>query len=211
MSGKDATPSRVAARRAAAAAGILGAAWELVREQGLAGLTMRDLGSRSGMKAQSLYSYFPSKHAIYDAMFAQGYREFAEWMAFGSGQASSDGRAPRAEAVRNAHRYVEFCVSDPVRFQLLFLRTIPGFEPSPASYAVAIDVLEQVTAQLAEIGVRGAKHVDMWTAVMTGLASQQIANDLGGNRWARLVDDAVDMLLAHTSAPAPTSRTRSTR
>ena len=30
------------------------------------------------MRAQSLYSYFPSKHAIYDAMFAQGNRELLD-------------------------------------------------------------------------------------------------------------------------------------
>jgi len=30
------------------------------------------------MAAPSLYSYFGSKEAIYDAMFAQGYREFLE-------------------------------------------------------------------------------------------------------------------------------------
>ena len=31
--------------------------------------------------------------------------------------------------------FVEFCTSDPVRYQLLFQRTIPDFEPSPESYA----------------------------------------------------------------------------
>ena len=30
---------------------------------------------------------------------------------------------------------------------------------------------------------------------MTGLAGQQISNDPGGDRWERLIDRAVDMLL----------------
>src|SRR3712207_8871758 len=61
---------------------ILDAAWALVREEGLAALTMRDLGARVGMKAQSLYGYFPSKHAIYDAMFGEANRELvARWRA----------------------------------------------------------------------------------------------------------------------------------
>ena len=42
---------------------------------------MRDLGEAVGMRAQSVYSYFPSKDAIYDAMFRQGYEEFLAWMA----------------------------------------------------------------------------------------------------------------------------------
>src|SRR5207253_10226190 len=54
---------------------ILDAAWELVRAGGLASLTMRDLGTRVGMRAQSLYAYFPSKYAICDAMFDESNRE----------------------------------------------------------------------------------------------------------------------------------------
>jgi hypothetical protein len=32
---------------------------------------------------------------------------------------------------------------------------------------------------------------------MTGLVDQQISNDPGGDRWIRLIDDAVVMFLAH--------------
>ena len=63
---------RRAARREATKAEILDAAWALVREHGLAALALRDLAARVGMRAPSLYQYFPSKHAIYDAMFTQG-------------------------------------------------------------------------------------------------------------------------------------------
>ena len=162
---------------------------------------MRDLGARVGMTAQSIYSYFASKHDIYDAMFGQGYRAFADWMA------ATDAELPArpsqavlvAQARADAHRYAEFCVSDPVRFQLLFLRTIPGFVPSEASYTIALQTLEQMRVRLRALGVDDENGSDMWTAVMTGLVSQQIANDPGGDRWLRLVDSAVDMLLAHTS------------
>ncbi|MEI6375067.1 MAG: TetR/AcrR family transcriptional regulator, partial [Actinomycetes bacterium] len=49
---------RRASRRAATQAEIVSAAWDLVRTQGLAGLSMRDLGDRVGMRAQSVYGYF---------------------------------------------------------------------------------------------------------------------------------------------------------
>src|SRR4051812_3101949 len=62
-------------RREATKAEILDAAWDLVREHGLAALALRDLAARVGMRAPSLYQYFDSKHAIYDAMFAQGWQE----------------------------------------------------------------------------------------------------------------------------------------
>jgi AcrR family transcriptional regulator len=58
-------------RRTATRAEILDAAWGIAREKGLADLTLREVGSRIGMRAPSLYSYFDSKNAIYDAMFGQ--------------------------------------------------------------------------------------------------------------------------------------------
>src|SRR3979411_716917 len=66
---------RRAERYAATRREILDAAWDLVRADGPGSLAMRDLGARVGMRAQSLYAYFPSKFAIYDAMFAESNRE----------------------------------------------------------------------------------------------------------------------------------------
>ena len=63
---------------------ILDAAWSLAGSEGLVGFGMRELGSRVGMRAQSLYVYFPSKYALYDAMFAEGNAElFARVQAVG--------------------------------------------------------------------------------------------------------------------------------
>jgi AcrR family transcriptional regulator len=181
------------------------AGWDVVREHGLAGLSMRDLGERVGMRAQSVYSYFASKHEIYDAMFLEGYQAFVAWM----GAAVSDddlATDPIGAARTRAHAFVEFCVSDPVRYQLLFQRTIPGFTPSDESWAVALEAYEQMTAQLAAIGVHGQEALDLWTAVLTGLTDQQISNDPGGARWIQLVDRAVDMLMTETRATPASSR-----
>ncbi len=94
---------------------------------------MRDLGDRVGMRAQSICSYFASKHEIYDAMFLEGYQAFAERIGtIGDEQIEGD---PVAAAKVAARLFVVFCASDPTRYQLLFQRTIPDFEPSPASYA----------------------------------------------------------------------------
>ena len=96
---------------------ILDAAWAVARDHGLAGLTMRDLGARVGMRAQSLYSYFPSKHAIYDAMFAEGNRELlARYRAM-----DTSGGDPRTLLRRTAEVHLRFCAEEPVRHQLLHL------------------------------------------------------------------------------------------
>ncbi len=208
MSGKTNTDRR-SARRQATIDEILAAAWALVRERGLAGLGMRELGDRVGMRAQSLYSYFASKHEIYDAMFRQGNEAFIEALAEDE-RRSSDADDPVAGARRLAHVFVDFSMSDPARYQLLFQRTVPDFVPSPESYAVAQTAYAMGVARLDALSIPEA-GVRMANALFSGLVAQQLANDPIGDGWVGLVDDAVDMLLA-TYAPrharAATGRTR---
>jgi hypothetical protein len=61
---------------------------------------------------------------------------------------------------------------------------------------LAGQALGDLVEVLAVAGVDDPAEVDLWTAVLTGLASQQVANDPGGDRWLRLVDTAVGRLLA---------------
>jgi hypothetical protein len=53
-----------------------------------------------------------------------------------------------------------------------------------------------MAALMAAAGLQAPEHVDLWTALLTGLATQQVSNDLGGERWRRLVGPAVDMFVA---------------
>jgi AcrR family transcriptional regulator len=173
---------------------ILDAVWALVRQHGLAALTMRELGARGGLRAQSLYVYFTSKHAIYDAMFGEANRELvARWRA----AAAAGSQEPVPVLRRRNAAFLQFCAEDPVRHQLLFQRTIPGFEPSPEAYAPAVDGLEDLHARLRACGVDDPRAWDVWTAVSAGLAAQQNANDPGGDRWLRLADECIDMFLEH--------------
>jgi len=201
------TPDRRRDRREATKREIAEAAWRLSREKGSGGWSLRDLAAEVGMRAPSLYEYFASKNAVYDVLFAQGYEELLRRAA-----ATSRGGGPRAVARRAAHVFFDFVVEDPARHQLLFLRTLPGFEPSPESYALATQALDELEQVLVAAGAGSVKDVDLWTAVLTGLATQQVSNDPGGTRWARLVDTAVDRLLRATDgAAAPVSRSRAGR
>ena len=189
-----ASPDRRTARRQETKDEIIAAAWDLVREEGLAGLAMRDLGKRVGMKAQSIYSYFASKHEIYDAMFHEGYLAFARELA-DVVPSTVDGVDMREVLHDSAHRFFDFCVSDPVRYQLLFQRTIPDFIPSDESYAVAVETYDDMRQGFERFGVTDPEVVDLWTALLTGLSDQQISNDPGGDRWERVIDRAVGMFL----------------
>jgi AcrR family transcriptional regulator len=184
-------PDRRVARHAATKREIVGAAWDLSLQRGLAGWALKDVGDAVGMRAPSLYGYFDGKHALYDAMFAEGCRELLA-IAQTSPRVRDD---PRATVLRAARVFINFCVANPARFQLLFLRTVPGFEPSTESYALAVEVLGVFVDVLRDAGVTDPADVDLWTAVLTGLASQQVSNDPGGTRWSGLVETALIRLL----------------
>jgi AcrR family transcriptional regulator len=164
---------------------------------------MRELGARVGMRAQSLYGYFPSKHAIYDAMFAEGYRALlARWdEAIAAGP-----QDPEAVLRRRNAAFLRFCVEDPVRHQLMFQRTIPGFEPSPESYAPSVAGVDDLRARLRACGVDDPRAWDAWTAIAAGLVAQQNANEPGGDRWLRLADELIDMFLEHYGPGRPDRR-----
>ena len=187
------------ARRQSARDAIVDAAWALVREEGLAALTLRDLAKRAKITTPTVYAYFDSKHAIYDAMFGQAATEFADL----SSELEAVADDPQVLFAESMRSFVDFCTSDVARYQLLFQRTIPGFEPSAESYAPAVRALEGLRARFARHGITNPRHVDMWTAMLTGVVDQQISNDPGGDRWARLIDDCVAMFLDYCRPTAP--------
>lgn len=182
---------------------ILEAAWAQVRADGLAALSLRDVARAVGMQPPSLYGYFDSKNAIYDAMYAQGARAFVEAEPLDVPDDPVEG----LKAI--VHYFVEFCSADAARYLLLFQRTIPGFEPSAESFAISVSSVARLGQRIAACGITDPAAVDLFTAIGTGLTDQQISNDPGGDRWARLVDKAMEMFFHHASK-RPNKRRRPT-
>ena len=153
------------------------------------------------MRAPSLYTYFPSKNDLYDAMYVQALRELASTIA-----AVPTGADPMDTLKRTVRAFARFCTDDACRYQLIFERPVPGFVPRPDSFAIGAVGLAKV-AELAEAtGVRGDRAFDLFRAVTTGIVTLQVANEPGGERWTRLVDEAVEMVVAHCNT---TKRTMS--
>ncbi|OIV39513.1 hypothetical protein BIV57_00690 [Mangrovactinospora gilvigrisea] len=141
------------------------------------------------MEPQSLYTYFHSKNALYDALFAEAYAELL------SRQRAAAHPDPQVAFTRIAHAFVHYCTEDPVRYLLLFQRTVPGFTPGPDGMRSAVEVLDLVRDILARLGIGDPEALDVLTAVLGGIAAQQTANEPGGRRWTGLTDRAVTMFL----------------
>ena len=172
---------------------ILDAAWRLAEASGIAGLSFREVARAVGMRAPSLYTYFDSKDALFDAMFAEGYLQLGEaatdWVAD-----AEDAEPADALGTVIGH-WIRFCQTSLARYQLMFTRAIPGWQPTEAAYAVSRQEYERMAEALVGLGITSVEDLDLYTALASGLAAQQIANDPTGDRWVRLAPAAARMLL----------------
>src|SRR5215475_10558483 len=187
----------------------LDAAVAIMEEAGVGGLSMSEIARRMGMRQPSLYKYFPSLHAVYDALFARGLA--------GSGAAiqAAVAAGPRGVVtIRAAGRaLVRWAVENPALAQLLFWRPVPGFAPTAATFAPSVALMGQLRAAFAAAVRAGVLHPDaaseeaprLFTVVLSGLISQQMANEPGvgydTGMFTSLTDAALDMFFARYALP----------
>jgi AcrR family transcriptional regulator len=183
--------SRQDIRRARAEREILDAAWAEMARAGVAALSVREVARSVGIRQQSLTYYYPTKQALFDALFADGSAELRR--EFDRLPAATD---PVQGVVDVAIAFVEHCVARPAAYHLMFQGTVPGFEPSAESHAIALGALEELLQRLAAAGVTEPADIALVRSMMSGLAAEQIANDPGGRLFADQTPRAIRAVLA---------------
>jgi AcrR family transcriptional regulator len=169
---------------------IVACAWDLARTLGIAGFSLRALAREVGIQQPSLYAHFESKHALYDAMFADGNRQLLARL-----EALALPDDPRAVLKVFMRTFVAFALEDTARCYLIFQRPVPGFEPSASSYGHAEQVMDRVVAVLRVAGVEDQDDIDCFIAMVAGLIHTQLSNDPGGDRWSRHLERLTDLYL----------------
>lgn len=187
---------------------ILDVAAQVMAEQGAGGLTLGEVARRLGIRSPSLYVYFASKHALYDALFARGWRAVLEEMAPHEQRLATTEDLPGA-ALAMAQDFARWAVEHPAYAQLMFWRPVPGFTPSPEAYAPALEAMARTTAAFATYQERGLLRPDVeleevvgaWTVLIGGVISQQLSNaptePFASGSFTRLLPRLVAMFLAH--------------
>lgn len=203
-----ATPSslsRVQVRRRAVIDEALDHAVDIAAEGGVGAITVSEVARRLGVRPPSLYKYFPSLHALYDALFARGLAQ--ELAAAAEAMVDQPPGVPRLRA--GARAMVRWGVENQPLAQLLHWRPVPGFQPSPEVFAASVEDMAQVRAELAAAVRLGQLSsaadsepaVRLLTVVIAGVLSQQMANQPGrrfaDGDFSSLIDPALDMYFAH--------------
>jgi AcrR family transcriptional regulator len=181
---------------------------------GVGAVTVSEIARRMGMRAPSLYKYFPSLHDIYDRLFARGNVEISAWVDADVGDAE-----PGLDRLLAASRAVlRWSSANSALAQLMFWRPVPGFEPSPQSYQPSQQLWRRFRSDLAAAAHRGEldaaadseEAMRLLTIVIAGIGTQQTANQPGApfdeGVYTSLTDQALAMFVQQHSPPHPKGR-----
>jgi AcrR family transcriptional regulator len=187
-------------KRAATIQSILEAARAIMREEGVAALSMHELARRMDMRAPSLYNYFSGKMDIYDALFRLGFSLWDEVTT----EAAKSSTGFRDEIRNIIEGYMSFALENPELYQLCFERPVPGFVPSQESLDQSFSILKRSYSRVEYY--RGELSTDLTNeqianlviAVSHGLTAMHLANEphlpLGQGRFGSLIPVALSMI-----------------
>jgi len=210
-----AIPDRRQRRRQESIEEILDVALELMAEQGVAGLSLGEVARQLGIRPPSLYVYFASKNALYDAAFARGAKEIYDLYLDASQQVIATAQSADEALLRMGSIFIRWAIDHPVYAQLLFWRPVPGFEPTPEAYQPAVALME-LGAELftamqdrrwLRSGVAADDLLRDWTIVISGIISQQLSNepevDFTSGRFTAALPSIVTMYVAANGVTTP--------
>ena len=123
-------------------AALLTSAAEILETEGPDGLSVRRIAAAAGVAPMGVYNHFESKFGIVEALFVQGFERLGDAMA------AIGEIADPSEALREgARRYRALALAHPMAYQVMFLRAVPGFEPSdPARSRCAAGAFDGLVA-----------------------------------------------------------------
>ena len=178
---------------------ILEAARDIMRQDGVTALNLNEIARRLGMTTPAIYVYFPSKDALYDALFGMGVRLFREsedeiWR---TTQADWD----RIRAWFDAR--LALASAHPDLYHLVFDAPVPGFVPSDESQEEIRKVLggarrgltEVIEAGVIDPGMSPEDALDLLLSMRRGIIAEHLGKEasvpLTSARFPRLVPAAL--------------------
>ena len=183
---------------------ILTAARAVMREHGAAALNLNEVARRVRLRPQSLAEYFPTKAALYDALYERAFAIFRE----GDEGAYRD-HPPGWDQVEAwfANR-IALAAANPDLHHLFFDAPAPDYVPAERVVAASRDLLAGSRRMVAEAVAAGAmapgmpveRATDLLLSARRGLVAERLGKrrfvEPGAGRFEGLVPDAIRVLRA---------------
>ena len=207
---------------------ILDASLELIRVEGLASLSMREVARRAGVSHQAPYHPFADRESILARIAQEGFEELLLRMRETS--AKAQGLEARLYAI--SHAYVTFALDRPAHFRVMFRPELVDLARFPEAQCAGEAAFQELLAFVCELrGVAGVDRTaedDVWTSMLWsqahGLACLILDGPLGlkvpssADRKAhvgavlrtiaKLVAEGVEVAAPRSPAAPPSPRVR---
>ena len=187
--------------RAAARESILSAAHDLARREGWDAVTMRRLADEIAYSANFAYRYFTGRDDILLALVRDGFTRLRDTMAtadHGDEARRANGvetgpAGPAAAVRRAAHAYLDFALSEPELYQLMY--SLGGVRvPATDAWTEGQAIGEIITDLLTVAGdTQSERHVLQLWATAHGLIALQLVGriDVDPGALHALLEDAL--------------------
>ena len=160
---------------------LLDQAVATIRDEGVEGLTLREIGAQVGVSRTALYRHFADKRALLGAVATEGFRMLRRQLI----DAWEDGGRGRTGFDAMGSAYIEFAVANPSHYRVMFGGFVDPRASDPELAAEAAGAFQALVDALAalqrEAVVRGDDTVSMarfvW-AVVHGVAMLAIDGQL---------------------------------
>jgi AcrR family transcriptional regulator len=120
---------------------LLASAADILETEGPDGLSVRRIAAAANVAPMGVYNHFESKFGIIEALFVQGFERLREALA-----SIADIEDPYEALREGGRRYRALARAHPMVYQLMFLRAVPGFEPSDPAVEVAARAFDSLVA-----------------------------------------------------------------
>jgi AcrR family transcriptional regulator len=183
---------------------LLAQAEETLRDQGLEGLSLRELARQTGVSHGAPRRHFADRHALLDALAESG---FARLGAELRGAAESAGEGYEARLRATATAYVRFAIKDAALLELMFAgkqheQAGALHEAADRAFSVILKLIEEGQSNAA-LEPGDPEHIGLLLfATMQGLAALVTAGIVAPEQVDSLVGDATARFLHGPRLPA---------
>jgi AcrR family transcriptional regulator len=120
---------------------LLTAAADILETEGPDALSVRKIAAAAKVAPMGVYNHFESKNGIIEALFIQGFERLSAALT-----TIADIEDPYEALREGGRRYRALALAHPSVYQLMFLRTVPGFEPSDAALEISARAFDSLVA-----------------------------------------------------------------